>query len=577
MVATALLLVGCATPSVPLEKETPSSPTTTDSSTTDPSDTAGTDTADTGTTPTETTGDCAPTAICAAGACTWDGDVAVFELSGTILLNGASLPEGSLSVDLWDAGAGLVFSAYTEGDTYTVRAPAGDYVVSIGTGTRGFEGSWLLAGNVDLSVDTLRDFEVTAHAVSGTVSSQGLELDRGSDWRVVFTDTSAGYRYEAQVEPEYARSIPPGTYDVTLYPAYAEQSGTWPAASAAEVGADTTLDLHLQASRVSGTLSLGGVPVADTQEWTLAFTEATTGHTYSVAGRRAAYRVDLPDGTYAVTLTTETAEWLLADAEVVSGDRALDLDAEQAVVSGSLAFDGTPVAVGVGWMLEFADTTTGRVFTTEGDGPAYTLPVAPGIHAVTLWYATHGGAWRLGEMAVSGPTTADLDVAAVTISGALSFDGSPVSDTDEWVLRFSDTASDDYFTARGTGPGYTLVAPPGTYRAYINATLATEGLWPHGEDLVVGVDAAVDLAFTTFAVSGTLAVDGQPLGDEFGGTDWHLRFQDLETGHYHEFGGDGPAYEALLPAGIFDVTMQGGSGTSYDAIWPLGYCLAVGE
>lgn len=531
------------------------------------------------------TGACAPPDdVCDGDTCTWNGAGEGWTVSGALRFNGAPLGGGAWTLVLTEPEQGLAWSTAGDGPDFSLRVATGRYDVTLLAGAdTPFPGTWPLASGVEVTADVTKNFEATGWTVSGVLRLDGEPLPEGP-WSLQLVEVDTGLAYTQVGDgPSYTLEVPTGRFDVVLTAA----DGAWRLAEAAEVSADVTKNFDLALYDVEGALRFDGAPLGADDGWALGFADRETGLVHTFGGTGADYTLRLPAGTYDVTLTgtagtTVSGAWRMASGLVVSDDCTKNLDVDVHTVSGTVRFDGAALAAGDSRTLRFVEATTGESHADTGSGPAFALDLPTGEYTVQLLGADgadDAGAWPLAEaFAVSADTTANFDVAAWAVVGTLRLDGAPLGGSATWTLDLVDDARGLVYSAAGAGPDFALQVPEGVYDVLLHGEPggAAEGDWPLARGMPVSADVTKNFDVAVWEVVGALRFDGVVLPDAAGSPDWTLRWTELGTGLAYTDSGDGPDFSVRLPAGLYDVTLDGSAETSWPGTWPLASCVEVG-
>jgi hypothetical protein len=273
-------------------------------------------------------------------------------------------------------------------------------------------------------------------------------------------------------------------------------------------------------------------------------------------------------------------------------DGVLDLDLQAVQVSGSVTLNGAalPPELGSRGYISFfdAEQNTGASFDLGASGAgAYTLTLPPGKYEVrfsgslemcspaTTAMMPCGSATLVPEIDLQADGVLDLDIPAVTLSGAVTLDGSalPAETLERGALQFIGSEEGSFgVVTRSLGAtgaaSYSVVLPPGQYDIAFggNTALCQTGaasLVPCNSGVVLpGVNATVtgvmDVDLSAVTVSGSVTLAGAPLPTE-ALSRGAISFNSGEsTVTSADLGTTGPgAYSLTLLPGTYDVGFAG--------------------
>jgi hypothetical protein len=456
-----------------------------------------------------------------------------------------------------------------------------------GAGAGGADGGSPLAGcpGLALTQSGTLDLDIGAVSVSGKVTVDGAPLSTavGPRGRLVFSAgsgrTTATFDLGSTGVGAYALRLPPATYDVTYRPDPTQCAPGAPAsplpcsggplARGVKLTSDGVLDLDIPTVGVSGAVTLGGAsfPTGVADRGTLTF----VGPAGTIAGAfglgssgPAAYQGRLIPGSYDVFFNgAPVCAQAVAPAEpcnsgplrrgvALSSSGVLDLDVPVARVSGRVTLNGAPLPTEAGdrGTLQFvgaAGSDLGAANTAplgSGGSGSYAVALLPGVYDVVL--AANGGLCTATQVSsvpcVSGRVlsgvrlvadgTLDVDLHAVTVSGAVTVRGAPMpaAAVDRGRLAFAGAGADagsgmtPSFGTSGAA-SYQLRVLAGTYDvAYVPGMGACSSassppspppLPCNGGTLRAGVtiaaDGVLDVDIPVAAVSGRVTLNGQPM------------------------------------------------------------------
>ena len=444
-------------------------------------------------------------------------DVPVLTLSGAVTFGGGMWPDSTDSgiVELFDGVYLWTSLTNSAGATYTLGVVPGVYDLIYqwdgawplppGLPRAPFNGGTTLRSAVSIqgapgSAATL-NVDVPATLISGNITVNGAAV--ASPAPLMFWDSSTKGLGRADLSDQlsvtsYTSSIIPGTYDL-----YTDGYGSTPVNSRGLVRAGmvitpstTALDLDIPAGTVAGTVTVGGVVAGTTSDSGLIVLVDIPDDAARIAGsNRGAYSASVLPGTYdvyyqgpspGVTFTTISPR--NENAKIASGvivkagaTTTLNIDVPVATVKGSVTVNGTKLGGGsygdvflVGPNGDKADIAR----TSQSKG--YSAPVVPGTY--DLYYQSTSqlslsgassvprNSWaKLRSGVVIGPGTnvVDVDIPAVTVTGALTVGGAAVSNQQEEGDVWLQTDAGDYISLGTTSAtSYAVTLVPGQYDVY---------------------------------------------------------------------------------------------------------------
>jgi hypothetical protein len=430
----------------------------------------------------------------------------------------------------------------------------------------------------ELSTNGVLDLDLRAITLSGSVTLRGAPLPDEAAPRgyLLFEDARNGASALVDLEStgafNYRLTLPPGEYDVSFVgnpESCADPStppgmpcGSGPLLRAVSLRADGVLDVDIPVVTVSGSVTLDGVTLPDEalDRGRLEFrgsagSQATTA-SLGPNGPGGYLVTLLPDsydvvfaGNPGLCLQTEAAlvpcnsGVILEDVEVSDG--VLDVDVSAVQISGQVTLLGEPLpaATDTRGQLSF-ESSEGSVVSTEdlgsADGATYTMTLLPDRYTVGFVGdpgLCAGGAPALPcnsgplleNVEIDGDGVLDVDVPAVTISGAVGLDGAALPDEsgDRGALSFALAGGSQVlgtpFAPTGAAT-YTMTLLPGDYDvSFVGnpqlCALDDSSLVPcNGDTLLESVSfrssGVLDLELQSVRVSGSVTVDGAPLADE---------------------------------------------------------------
>ena len=428
---------------------------------------------------------------------------------------------------------------------------------------------------IELSQSAALDLDLTAVTVTGAVTLAGRELPDEAGSRGALSFRSVDGRSTARVDlgatgaESYALRLPPGTYDVSLE-ANAELCA-WPnmpnvpcgggrLVSRVALRVDGVLDVDIPVVSVSGNVTLEGSGLSETaKRGAVSFTGADSEAGGSVALPKtgpADYRINLLPGTYDVTFAGDPAECTgelppavpcnsgtLRPAVALTSSGVLDLDLPMVRVTGVITLNGSPpnTQPGTRGQLSFAGDTGAPVLTkpfAPSGAASYEVLLLPGDYDISyvpspvLCDGTFlpsmpcvGGTIRAAED-LSSDGVLDVDVRAVTVTGAVTLDGAPLpaEAADRGKLSFVNRAGGAGVTAdfamTGTGQ-YSMRVLAGAYdvdfvaNPLLCATSTAPAMpctgGPVGTNVMMEADGVFDVALERVRVAGSVTLNGTPM------------------------------------------------------------------
>jgi len=296
---------------------------------------------------------------------------------------------------------------------------------------------------------------------------------------------------------------------------------------------DGEADLDVPEVLVSGTFSVNGaVPLwLEAHTGRIELVSQTLGTVILGELHDGDYERRLIPGTYDVvyrhlsgTLAPANAATVVATDVVIDAPRVLDVDIAAAIVSGTITLGGGPPPNSIyeRGELHLRDRATGASFKVGvSNAGTYAALVIPGTYDL-VWRRLLGGTLVprnndavLGELVVSGPTTADLDVPVVTRTGAFKLNGAnpPNSIYENAQISLRDPATGDTFPLGQTrDQTFSVKVVPGTYEVLYSRLIGST-IMPANTEAVLGtVDFAASGAGTidipVVTISGAFRLDG---------------------------------------------------------------------
>jgi len=332
-----------------------------------------------------------------------------------------------------------------------------------------------------------------------------------------------------------------------------------------------TLDIDVELHRVFGTVSWAGAPIpgGPGNTFDLVFVDPETGQEHAVpfGGQTAdvgSIGSRMIVGTWDVFFewTGNTAQGgadffdviqgriPVAEAYSIPNDEDLVIAIEPQRVGGALQWLGADIPGNSSNELDFVFRPSDggdelRVTRAAWAGPlsTYDIPMLPGNYDVEIeWRNTADPSdvsWPdplFGRIPVANslpvtaasPVTLDITPDLPRVTGAFSWDGAPIpqSDGNEIEIIFLDEDGQQRWVRRWAGPAdiasFDVPMVPGTYTVFVNWTGAADpadSAWPDpiwgwirvAEDVeVTGAGGTVDLSAEPARVTGTYRWDGAP-------------------------------------------------------------------
>jgi hypothetical protein len=418
-------------------------------------------------------------------------------------------------------------------------------------------------GEIDLRLDRTRDLDVKSWSLRGNVSFAGVpwasttspdDIQLGAagipPTQGVSATSQAGTYEVALLEGTFAIgvAVPRAALGETEIMA-------WPVSPATVLTSDGNLDVNIEASQLSGQLTLDGQPYPDRRAGYDYNLEYQAGASVSPnvrtvhEGGAAGYHALVPRETYRVRLNVDSTPdrhlpSVIFDKQLASGlDLTHDVTADFALTTfnleGAISIDGkAPLPVRgfnhfiYAWAYAAGPTPSYTVyyevpFTTS----ALSLRAFPGTYYLALYLAdAYGPGLAEGyfvidkNFVVSRDAPLVVDVWTAPLTGKLTIDGHPAppgktagtlvfSGAEGRYQRRMVTADDGSFQVR---------VPKGTYDLYFQVDGNTFPEYAVGQqlmasDVALDVPQAMDLDYRTVVVAGPLRVGGHAVPDTFPG------------------------------------------------------------
>ncbi len=483
----------------------------------------------------------------------------------------------------------------------------------------------LSTGPLSLIVDRTRALATTAWEVSGSTSFGGapwLPSVNPKDFTLGAANPSYAQSASAtSVDGGYTVRMVEGTYGLAVS-LPKEALGTtalsgYPLSQPLVLTQPATVDVHLPAALLEGTITVDGQPLpdripggADYQlEYELQGNPVATSAHESTAGMLRAF---LPQGTYGVNLLLPDAidrqlpsyleHFRLSPALALTQDRTEQFPLTTHRWEGAILLDGQPVPALPGslWTMYaygyWGNTRPWFVsyYTVPADVPSFMLRLFPATYYLLLWldegfHPDLAAGWFLIDpyKQVNTDISHVVDVQTSEFSGTLTIDGQPASaPLSVGTLTFQN--NDDFYRKRieshdGT---FRVKIPKGVYDVFF--TIDGDAYPEHavGRHLLAGgvdltANAYRDLTYDTVRVSGPLQVGGAPLANALAAApELSVKLFPLGAPYSFSYGlqGGSTAYAFRIPPGAYDVDVVLAEGVlektawgraPYAVAWPL--------
>lgn len=481
-------------------------------------------------------------------------------VSGKITVNGAAISTasgaGSGSLSLGNSAGDSAVLGLTSGGTYSVLVAAGTYDLYYSNQTLGSA----LPTNSRLKVrssiaitqgtQTL-DLDVPATSVTGKVTVNGAFVASGGYGTVTLvnaaTDDSASLGTTGNAS--FSWLVGPGTYDVY----YQGQNGVTavPVNTSAKIQSGvvvgtgaTMLNIDVPGTTVSGKVTVNGVSIGSasgkgvgtitlrTAAGDRAPLGTTGGSSYSALVVPGTYDVYFSETTRGTAVPVNKLTKLKSGVVVGSSPLTLNVDVAATAVSGTITVNGAAAtsAAGVGtlFLQNAAGDSVGLGLTNAS---SYSALAVPGTY--DLYYGLNlSGAGvptntsvrlRTGVVVGSTPLTLNVDVAAVTVSGAITLNGAPVASDGQVAITLRNAEGDSAQVGTTDASSYSALVVPGSYDVYYANTSGDLAL-PRNDDLklqsglVVGTSPlTLNVDLPSALVSGMVTVNGVVVSNETAG------------------------------------------------------------
>ena len=499
-----------------------------------------------------------------------------------------------------------------------------------------------------ITTDLVLDVNLDVVPVSGTLSLNGATMpdntklydedeSRGSvvfisrdtnDWWYLSIGASGAAQFQGEVLA--------GRYDVLFHAASASYQDVLPDQELVllkdvDIQAPWSQTFALQTVTVSGLVTKNGSTMPDNTKLYdededrgyVTFTRADTHDTlYTTLGAQGAaqYFVALFTGEYDVGFDAASRSYQdvlpdqtldIHDEVAITSAQSIGFDLKTAVVTGQVTLNGGTMPDNTKLYDEdedrgyvtFARVDTGdALYTTIGaqGAGAYSQELFTGDYALGFDAASTSYQDVLPDQAlpvqplltISGPTTQNVPLTVVTVSGQVRLNGATMPDNtklydedeDRGYMVFRNPANGDtrYATVGAQGPGlYEATLFAGDYAVlFDSASRSYQDVLPdqtivlHQEQTFAS-DQVMDLSLQTLTLWGEVRLDGATMPDNTKLYDededrGHLVLRRDETGDtwYLPVGASGPgAFEAEVFTGVYTVLFDGAS-RSYQDVLP---------
>jgi hypothetical protein len=274
------------------------------------------------------------------------------------------------------------------------------------------------------------------------------------------------------------------------------------------------------------------------------------------------------------------------DGKSLLDDATVDLDLKLVTLTGKLLVNGAPMPTEADFrgFIDFNEVVTGfgAAFNLDTTGTSYALALPPGTYDVVfqgndelcqmgpLPGVPCGSAVLLHAIELTADKVLDIDVPAVTVSGAITLDGKilPDAEMERGQVWLNGDGAEAYTTVGATGPGaYSLRVVPGTYDVTFAGSAALCASSPTGMPCNAAIvksgaaidDGTLDLDLHGVTITGSVTVNGQTMPDatQSRGGIYFVPAQG-QWANTHLFEATGPAtYEITLFPGVYDILYLG--------------------
>jgi hypothetical protein len=440
--------------------------------------------------------------IAISSATTVDVSLPVALLSGTVKgKNGAILANASVSASVSSYDSATQTSFYSSAGASSASDGAYSMLLITGSGSINVyppnDGYWPLNESVAINGDTTHDLVLDVRensTISGTVRGDGNN-PLANIWIYAYSQTTGQYLGAAQSDANGFYSLSAANGTIRMYATnngYASSPyapGYWELQRyGITVAAATTVDITLTVSRTSGTVKgKDGATLANTSvsASSSSYDAATQSSFYSstsaVSGTDGHYSLLLVNGSGSINVyPPNDGYWPLNESFTFSGEAVHDLllDVRQnSTVSGTIRGAGGNPLSNI-WVYAYSQNTGQYLAASQSDSNGYySLSAANGtvrIYATNNGYSSSSyapGYWELQRYnnEVNGPTTVDIDLPTVTVSGIANDSngiGVPNVSVSASTSTYDSNTSTSFYASSSAGTSsdgtYTLVLMRGS-------------------------------------------------------------------------------------------------------------------
>ena len=348
----------------------------------------------------------------------------------------------------------------------------------------------------------------------------------------------------------YKTRVIAGTYDVFFMGLTPLKDPLIPANSSALITGDVTiggagtntLNLDVPVGQVSGVFKLGGSPTSVLSGLISLVSTTAGGASINAGETNGAFSVRVVTGTYDLHYGGPSPSSSPSSAPLTPGVRlasgvnvtssattTLEVDVPVVTVRGAVTINGVSGAVSGSGEVRFRSALGGRdVVFASNTTSAFNRPVVPGTYDLVYGQVSQGTGVPLNRSAIlrkgvvipAGPTvTLNVDVPAVTISGALTLNGASVAGTlGTGSVQLSTPDGDSVVLGSLSSGTYSALVVPGTYDLYYSGQGASAAAAPRNTKVllksavVVPADGAtLNIDVPSAMVTGTLTINGAAL------------------------------------------------------------------
>jgi len=377
-----------------------------------------------------------------------DVDIPAITASGKITVNGGAVtssPSSSINFTL-DGGHP---STIALASTYSTTLLPGTYTVGFAANDSTCQGplpcnAGPIKTGLALTTSGVLDLDIPAVAVSGAITVNGAALPASPAGKLTFALTG-GSQTQLVLAPSYTATLLRGTYTVGFAGATpctgVLPCNAGPIKTAVSLASNGVLDVDIPAVKVTGQVTLNGAALPAPAGNQLAF-ELTGGKPATIA-LASSYSATLLSGSYDVTFRNAGAACAgplpcnsgpIKTGASLTSTGVLDLDIKAVKVSGKVTVNGSALPASPRGSLTFA----------IGHGGAATLAIAP-TYATVVLAGTYTVGFGDSDSTCTGPLPCnsgpltegvmlasdgvlDLDIHAVTVSGAVELAGAALPD-----------------------------------------------------------------------------------------------------------------------------------------------------